>query len=159
VLYVHCHGGHGRTGVVVAYLLARLLGLSAPEALRLTQLYHQTREIRGMLASPQTQAQRMQVHRLLQLDCEHADDLHVLDATGVDPVAIEAARVAQREAKAQLASLPPTPRGFAHMGGAASAGWFHPTQRRRGSSVENTESGISGAVPLTPRGRSRGFWN
>ncbi|CAK0840418.1 unnamed protein product, partial [Prorocentrum cordatum] len=43
VLYVHCRGGHGRTGTVCSLLLGRLYGLGAPEALARTQLYHDTR--------------------------------------------------------------------------------------------------------------------
>eukprot|EP00746_Dinoflagellata_sp_MGD_P105183 gnl/MRDRNA2_/MRDRNA2_43740_c0_seq1.p1 gnl/MRDRNA2_/MRDRNA2_43740_c0~~gnl/MRDRNA2_/MRDRNA2_43740_c0_seq1.p1 ORF type:complete len:743 (+),score=141.05 gnl/MRDRNA2_/MRDRNA2_43740_c0_seq1:95-2323(+) len=43
VLYVHCRGGHGRTGTVCALLLARLYSLSAIEAMQRVQLYHDTR--------------------------------------------------------------------------------------------------------------------
>lgn len=43
ILYVHCRGGHGRTGTVCALLLARLYGLTAVEAMQRVQLYHDTR--------------------------------------------------------------------------------------------------------------------
>eukprot|EP00747_Dinoflagellata_sp_TGD_P077557 gnl/TRDRNA2_/TRDRNA2_159640_c1_seq1.p1 gnl/TRDRNA2_/TRDRNA2_159640_c1~~gnl/TRDRNA2_/TRDRNA2_159640_c1_seq1.p1 ORF type:complete len:786 (+),score=169.28 gnl/TRDRNA2_/TRDRNA2_159640_c1_seq1:70-2358(+) len=44
VLYVHCRGGHGRTGTVSALLLGHLYaGLSATEAMTRVQLCHDTR--------------------------------------------------------------------------------------------------------------------
>lgn len=42
-LYVHCKGGHGRTGTICAILLGRLYSLSAKEAVARTQLYHDAR--------------------------------------------------------------------------------------------------------------------
>ncbi|CAJ1395687.1 unnamed protein product [Effrenium voratum] len=44
VLYVHCRGGHGRTGTICALLLAKLYNLSAAEAMARTQLYHDCRK-------------------------------------------------------------------------------------------------------------------
>eukprot|EP00928_Gymnodinium_smaydae_P085518 TRINITY_DN68_c2_g1_i1.p1 TRINITY_DN68_c2_g1~~TRINITY_DN68_c2_g1_i1.p1 ORF type:complete len:773 (+),score=140.74 TRINITY_DN68_c2_g1_i1:74-2392(+) len=44
VLYIHCRGGHGRTGTVCALLLGRLYSLSAPEAMARIQLYHDMRQ-------------------------------------------------------------------------------------------------------------------
>lgn len=44
ILYVHCRGGHGRTGTICAILLGRLYGLGAPEAMARTQLYHDVRQ-------------------------------------------------------------------------------------------------------------------
>jgi len=44
VLYVHCRGGHGRTGTICALLLGRLYDLKAPEALARVQLYHDSRQ-------------------------------------------------------------------------------------------------------------------
>ena len=37
-LYIHCWGGHGRTGTLVATMLARLYSLSCSSALRYTQV-------------------------------------------------------------------------------------------------------------------------
>ena len=71
VVYVHCRGGHGRTGVVVAGLLGMLYPeLPAREALRRIQLYHDVRlNPRGELLqapmSPQTAAQKAQAVRVL----------------------------------------------------------------------------------------------
>lgn len=62
-VYVHCWGGHGRTGTIIALLLAQLYGMSSERALQLTSLFHTQRENRKS-KSPQTQAQRDQVVRL-----------------------------------------------------------------------------------------------
>lgn len=43
ILYVHCRGGHGRTGTICALLLAGLYNLDAPEAMARIQFYHDTR--------------------------------------------------------------------------------------------------------------------
>lgn len=64
VLYIHCWGGHGRTGTVVALLLCYLYGLTADEALKLTQLYHTCRRHKGYNSSPETLPQIDQVRRL-----------------------------------------------------------------------------------------------
>jgi len=44
VLYVHCRGGHGRTGTICALLLAKLYNISAAEAMARTQTYHDVRQ-------------------------------------------------------------------------------------------------------------------
>eukprot|EP00913_Durusdinium_trenchii_P026617 g24973.t1 len=44
VLYVHCRGGHGRTGTICALLLAKLYNISAAEAMARAQLYHDVRQ-------------------------------------------------------------------------------------------------------------------
>lgn len=64
-LYVHCWGGHGRTGTLVAVMLGRLYGLSAPEALAYTQATHDARKCPQGVRSPQTSIQVEQVRRLL----------------------------------------------------------------------------------------------
>lgn len=64
LVYIHCWGGHGRTGIVIALLLVILYELDGEEALRLTELYHSKRtQIRGQ-HSPQTRVQIEQVKRL-----------------------------------------------------------------------------------------------
>jgi hypothetical protein len=45
VVYVHCWGGHGRTGTVVAVVLGLLYGISTREALERTQMYHDIRRV------------------------------------------------------------------------------------------------------------------
>ncbi|CAE7596047.1 BHLH140 [Symbiodinium pilosum] len=44
VLYVHCRGGHGRTGTICAILLGRLYKLSPAEAMARTQVCHDVRQ-------------------------------------------------------------------------------------------------------------------
>jgi hypothetical protein len=65
VVYAHCWGGHGRTGSLVAVVLARLYGLSAEQALRATQACHDARVFPQGTRSPQTSAQRQQVVRVV----------------------------------------------------------------------------------------------
>ncbi|GIM11329.1 hypothetical protein Vretimale_14856 [Volvox reticuliferus] len=64
-LYIHCWGGHGRTGTLVAILLGRLYGLPYTNALRYTQAFHDSRVYPQGVRSPQTPVQRAQVRRLL----------------------------------------------------------------------------------------------
>lgn len=65
VLYVHCWGGHGRTGIVVCLVLAVLYGISAAEAFKRVQACHDTRIEPQGVKSPTTVVQRSQVKRLL----------------------------------------------------------------------------------------------
>jgi hypothetical protein len=65
-LYVHCWGGHGRAGIIVCLLLARLYNLPAKEALKRVQKYHDCRIEPQQCKSPQTLVQRDQVRRLLK---------------------------------------------------------------------------------------------
>jgi len=65
VLYVHCWGGHGRTGTIIACLLARLAGLNASEALRYTEAYHHCRVDYRRQRSPQNEMQRNQVRQIV----------------------------------------------------------------------------------------------
>lgn len=61
-MYVHCRGGHGRAGVVVASILCHLHGISAVEALVRTSQYHderpEMRERWRKIGSPQTNTQK-----------------------------------------------------------------------------------------------------
>ena len=61
VLYVHCWGGHGRTGVLAAALVGRLYNLPTGDALRYCQACHDSRLYPQNARSPQTLAQRTQV--------------------------------------------------------------------------------------------------
>jgi hypothetical protein len=65
VIYLHCWGGHGRTGTVVAVAIGLMYGLSSAEALVRTQLYHDLRVCSLNVPSPQTPQQRRQVERIL----------------------------------------------------------------------------------------------
>ncbi|MEW5309729.1 MAG: hypothetical protein WDW38_001591 [Sanguina aurantia] len=66
-LYIHCWGGHGRTGTLVAVMLGRLYGLPYTTALRYTQAFHDARVYPQGVRSPQTPVQRAQVRPLLAL--------------------------------------------------------------------------------------------
>lgn len=64
VLYVHCWGGHGRTGVFVSLLLVGIYRISAVEAMKRVQRYHDCRLDPQDARSPQSVVQREQVKRL-----------------------------------------------------------------------------------------------
>ena len=61
-IYVHCKGGHGRSGIVVAMLLALYYNMSADDALEMTHRCHQERRVMRdkwrKIGSPQTLQQR-----------------------------------------------------------------------------------------------------
>ena len=66
LLYVHCKGGHGRSGVVVAVLLCYMFGLGPNQALEYTTRYHskrnEMREKWRKIGSPQTYQQKSFVY-------------------------------------------------------------------------------------------------
>lgn len=61
-VYIHCKGGHGRSGIVVACLLCYLYGMSPSEAISKTSRYHskrvEMREKWRRIGSPQTRSQK-----------------------------------------------------------------------------------------------------
>jgi hypothetical protein len=66
VLYVHCWGGHGRTGTLLSVMLALLYGISAEEAMAATQAAHDSRTYPQGVRSPQTPPQAAQVRRIIE---------------------------------------------------------------------------------------------
>jgi hypothetical protein len=82
VVYVHCLGGHGRSGVVVSVVLGQYLKLSADMAMYITSATHATRPYQNPKeapsSSPQTDGQVKQVRRLLY---KFAEDDNVYAAT------------------------------------------------------------------------------
>mmetsp|Transcript_7093 Transcript_7093/g.8180 ORF Transcript_7093/g.8180 Transcript_7093/m.8180 type:complete len:397 (-) Transcript_7093:465-1655(-) len=66
-MYIHCWGGHGRTGTLVGIMLGRLYNLGAVAAIRLTQQYHDSRVNPQQMRSPATAMQRTQVKRILNM--------------------------------------------------------------------------------------------
>lgn len=65
VMYIHCWGGHGRTGTIIAVMLGMLFALDANEALARTQHFHDLRHSPLGAQCPQTVQQRNQVRRVL----------------------------------------------------------------------------------------------
>jgi N-glycosidase YbiA len=65
-ILIHCLGGKGRTGVIVALLLKRLYGLTSEDALKLTSTTFKRRQDKGEKCKkmPQTKVQFDQVKRI-----------------------------------------------------------------------------------------------
>ena len=68
LVYIHCKGGHGRSGVVVAALLCYIFGLEPAQALEYTTAYHSNRksmrEKWRKIGSPQTYQQKNFIHQV-----------------------------------------------------------------------------------------------
>ncbi|KAJ3113863.1 hypothetical protein HK098_007534 [Nowakowskiella sp. JEL0407] len=65
VIYVHCWGGHGRTGSVISVVLGLYYGMSGEDAMDLCQKYHDLRDNPRGQTSPQSTLQKEQVIRIL----------------------------------------------------------------------------------------------
>ena len=65
VIYLHCWGGHGRTGIIVCIMLHLMFKLSSHECLLLCQKLHNMRLFDLDVSSPQTFHQRIQVIRII----------------------------------------------------------------------------------------------
>lgn len=76
-IYIHCWGGHGRTGVVVCIILYLMYGLTADQALEYCEKVHQQRQLLAVVwsyemseevyvTSPQTPTQFEQVRRIIK---------------------------------------------------------------------------------------------
>ena len=69
-VYIHCKGGHGRSGLVVACLICYIFKLSAYEALNYTSKCHNNRSVMRdkwrKIGSPQTYLQKRFVHQLFR---------------------------------------------------------------------------------------------
>ena len=74
VVYVHCWGGHGRTGVVISVVLGLVLGLDGPTAIAECSARHNERVVHTGISSPQSPAQFRQVLRILS-HVQHATPL------------------------------------------------------------------------------------
>jgi hypothetical protein len=66
-VYLHCWGGHGRTGIIVCLVLHLMYDLTATDAINYCELVHSMRRSRLDVSSPQTDVQRQQVHRIIKL--------------------------------------------------------------------------------------------
>jgi len=69
-IYIHCKGGHGRSGILVACILKLYLNVSPEKAIELTTKYHNEREgVREKwkkMGSPQTFSQKKFVYKMFQ---------------------------------------------------------------------------------------------
>ena len=69
-IYIHCKGGHGRSGVVVACLLCYMFNMNTEDALKHTQRSHSKRRIMKekwrTLGSPQTISQKTFVSKFFE---------------------------------------------------------------------------------------------
>lgn len=76
-IYVHCKGGHGRSGIVVACILCHMNKILPSEAITLTTKYHNNRitmrEKWRKIGSPQTRAQKHFVTRFFKPLYIHKD--------------------------------------------------------------------------------------
>jgi protein tyrosine phosphatase len=61
VLYIHCWGGHGRTGTLVCIMLHLMYGIDAQTSIAYCQHVHDMRHATAFAKSPQTQSQCKQV--------------------------------------------------------------------------------------------------
>jgi ribA/ribD-fused uncharacterized protein len=70
LIYVHCKGGHGRSGIVVASLLCYMYDITASSALEYTAKYHSTRSVMRekwrRMGAPQSLYQRHFVHMFFE---------------------------------------------------------------------------------------------
>ncbi len=66
IIYLHCWGGHGRTGTLVCIMLHLMYGYSDTQAMEYCQAVHDLRQCPVVVGSPQTQTQRDQVSRVIQ---------------------------------------------------------------------------------------------
>lgn len=101
VLYIHCHGGHGRTGTICSLLLGKLYSLSGEDALSWYKRLHNMRAS-PVFTSPLFPPQMNQVKRLL----DGSVDLDVSDmiekGVAACRAACKAGNAAQCDAAAEL---------------------------------------------------------
>ncbi|MGL4813964.1 MAG: protein-tyrosine phosphatase family protein [Enterobacter sp.] len=73
-IYIHCKGGHGRSGILVSALLCYIYNITPNESFKKTSEYHSTRPIHARRSkmnefwkkkgSPQTKEQKQFIHDL-----------------------------------------------------------------------------------------------
>lgn len=70
LLLIHCKGGHGRSGLVVASILCHMFGITPEDALRRTTKYHSNRLVMRdkwrKIGSPQTRLQKNLVYKFFE---------------------------------------------------------------------------------------------
>ncbi|CAF1097719.1 unnamed protein product [Didymodactylos carnosus] len=65
IIYVHCWGGHGRTGTLISIILGIVYDLDGDQALELNGKLHDLRKITNGIPSPETDVQLKQVREVL----------------------------------------------------------------------------------------------
>ena len=70
LFYIHCRAGHGRSGILVASILASIFSLLPHEALSYTNRCHNNRSVMRekwrKIGSPQTYQQKKYIYKLFQ---------------------------------------------------------------------------------------------
>ena len=70
LIYIHCKGGHGRAGLVVACLFCYIFGMTPHDALIRTSICHNNREVMRdrwrEIGSPQTHNQKQFVYKFFR---------------------------------------------------------------------------------------------
>ena len=65
ILYIHCLGGHGRTGTISIPLLIALYGIPEQEASEKVNFYHQARQKgHGWCSMPEDESQIEQIQKM-----------------------------------------------------------------------------------------------
>eukprot|EP01138_Halocafeteria_seosinensis_P008085 gb/GECG01008261.1/.p1 GENE.gb/GECG01008261.1/~~gb/GECG01008261.1/.p1 ORF type:complete len:600 (+),score=78.17 gb/GECG01008261.1/:1-1800(+) len=84
VFYVHCYGGHGRTGTIVSLLLVALFGIDGETAMQFVNHAHSFRVRYSEYPSPESYEQVQQVLRLTpRLQHLHLAKSHTANGGGV----------------------------------------------------------------------------
>mmetsp|Transcript_127461 Transcript_127461/g.354847 ORF Transcript_127461/g.354847 Transcript_127461/m.354847 type:complete len:325 (-) Transcript_127461:58-1032(-) len=126
IIYLHCLGGHGRTGVICCIMLSYLYRITAVEAMKRIQAYHDCRMDPQGAKSPQTVLQRdqvkRQVHQLLKFQAPEVQIKQ--DLTRVDIDATKRGCMMPAKTASHTASCPA-------IGGEGSDASDAPTRLRR----------------------------
>lgn len=66
-VYIHCKGGHGRTGVIAGLIMHVLYpDMDYTQVLEHIQTQHRTRKVKANMSTPQTAIQFNQLHRIIK---------------------------------------------------------------------------------------------
>jgi hypothetical protein len=71
-MYLHCMGGHGRTGTIVCLLLYQLYKIDGYTSMEFCQKFHDSRIKTKNFKSPESSEQRNQIYRIATI--EESDD-------------------------------------------------------------------------------------
>lgn len=66
IIYIHCKGGHGRTGVIAGLIIHKLFpDLTYTQVIQYIQDKHRARKVKPYMSTPQTASQFNQLHRII----------------------------------------------------------------------------------------------